>query len=74
MHISIDVGIKNLAFIIYDKELGIVEWKVAELCEKGQNASKLNMIEIGKKLFETLEQIHHPIDQIIIENQIGQMP
>ena len=72
MHISIDVGIKNLAFIIYDKEQGIVEWKVVELCEKGQNASKLNMIDIGKTLFESLEQIRHPIQQVIIENQIGQ--
>lgn len=72
MYLSIDVGIKNLAFIVYGKEEGIVEWKVAELCEKGQNASKLNMIDIGKTLFETLEQIHHPIQHIIIENQIGQ--
>ena len=70
MFLSIDVGIKNLAFVVYDKD--IIEWKVVELCEKGQNASKLNMIEIGKKLFEALEQLHHPIQQIIIENQIGQ--
>jgi hypothetical protein len=70
MYLSIDVGIKNLAFVVYDQD--ILEWKVVELCEKGQNASKLNMIEIGKKLFETLESIHHPIQQIIIENQIGQ--
>ena len=64
MYLSIDVGIKNLAYIVYDQD--IIEWKVVELCEKGQNASKLNMIEIGKKLFETLESIHHPIQQIII--------
>ena len=70
MYLSIDVGIKNLAYIVYDKD--IIEWKVVELCEKGQNASKLNMIEVGKKLFESLECIHHPIEQIIIENQIGQ--
>jgi hypothetical protein len=70
MIISIDVGIKNLAYVIYDKT--IVEWKVVELCDKTQNASKLNMIEVGKKLFEALESIHHPITEIVIENQIGQ--
>ena len=70
MFLSIDVGIKNLAFVVYDQD--ILEWKVVELCEKGQNASKLNMIEVGKKLFESLETIHHPIHHIIIENQIGQ--
>jgi len=70
MFLSIDVGIKNLAFVVYDKD--ILEWKVVELCEKGQNASKLNMIEVGKKLFETLETLHYPIQHIIIENQIGQ--
>jgi len=70
MFLSIDVGIKNLAYVVYDKD--ILEWKVVELCEKGQNASKLNMIEVGKKLFEALETLHHPIQHIIIENQIGQ--
>lgn len=70
MFISIDVGIKNLAYVIYDKE--IIEWKVVELCDKTQNASKLNMIEVGKKLFESLETIHYPLTEIIIENQIGQ--
>jgi ATP-dependent Zn protease len=70
MYLSIDVGIKNLAFIVYDKD--IIEWKVIELCDKSQNASKLNMIEVGKNLFDALETIHHPIETIIIENQIGQ--
>lgn len=70
MYLSIDVGIKNLAYVVYNDT--IVEWKVIELCDKTQNASKLNMIEIGKKLFETLETLTHPIEHIIIENQIGQ--
>lgn len=70
MYLSIDVGIKNLAYIVYDKD--IIEWKVIELCDKTQNASKLNMIDVGKKLFEALESIKHPIKEIIIENQIGQ--
>lgn len=70
MYLSIDVGIKNLAYLLYDTD--IVEWKVIELCDKTQNASKLNMIDVGKKLFDALETIKHPIDEIIIENQIGQ--
>jgi hypothetical protein len=70
MYISIDVGIKNLAYVIYDKD--IVDWKVVELCDKTQNASKLNMIDIGKKLYEALETITYPLTEIIIENQIGQ--
>jgi hypothetical protein len=70
MLISIDVGIKNLAYVIYDKD--ILEWKVIELCDKTQNASKLNMIEVGKKLYEALETIHYSFTEIIIENQIGQ--
>ena len=70
MYLSIDVGIKNLAYLLYDKE--IVEWKVIELCDKTQNASKLNMIEVGRKLFDALETIKYPVDHIIIENQIGQ--
>jgi len=70
MYVSIDVGIKNLAYVVYDKD--IVEWKVIELCDKTENASKLNMIEVGKKLYEALEQIHYPFTEIIIENQIGQ--
>jgi hypothetical protein len=70
MYLSIDVGIKNLAYILYDTD--IVDWKVIELCEKGQNASKMNMIDVGKKLFDLLESITVKIDIIIIENQIGQ--
>jgi len=70
MYLSIDVGIKNLAYLLYDKD--IVEWKVIELCEKGENASKLNMIDVGKKLFEALETIPKTVQHIIIENQIGQ--
>ena len=70
MYISIDVGIKNLAYVIYDTD--IVEWKVIELCDKTQNASKLNMIEVGKKLYEALNTIPYTLNEIIIENQIGQ--
>ena len=68
MYLSIDVGIKNLAYIIYDKT--IIEWGILELCET--NANKANMIDLGKKicvLFEKQFTIH--FDEVIIENQIG---
>ena len=67
MYISIDVGIKNLAYIVYDSN--IVEWKVIELCST--NASKANLIDVGRKLYEVLETINYDFDEVIIENQIG---
>jgi len=67
MYLSIDVGIKNLAYVVFDQE--IVEWKVVELCEG--NASTIDMIELGKHLYKALETIQ-PVDVILIENQIGQ--
>lgn len=71
MFISIDVGIKNLAYIIYDGK-NIVEWNVVELCDKKVNAGKVNMIDIGIGLHTALEKIDQNINTIIIENQIGQ--
>ena len=68
MYLSIDVGIKNLAYIIYDKT--IVEWGIIELCET--NANKANMIDLGKKIFVLFEkQFTMHFDEVIIENQIG---
>jgi hypothetical protein len=68
MYLSIDVGIKNLAYIIYDKT--IIEWGILELCET--NANKANMIDLGKKLFILCEkQFTMHFDEVIIENQIG---
>ena len=58
MYISIDVGIKNLAYIVYDDT--IIEWKVIELC--ATNASKANIIDIGTKLYEALEQINYDFE------------
>jgi len=68
MYLSIDVGIKNLAFIIYDKT--IIEWKVLELCDT--NANKVNMIDLGIKMFHLFEkEFQQNFDTVIIENQIG---
>jgi hypothetical protein len=70
MYLSIDVGIKNLAYIVYDGEK-VVDWKVVEICDPKMNANHLTMVDLGKGLFEALETIDK-IDLILIENQIGQ--
>ena len=68
MYLSIDVGIKNLAYIIYDKT--IIEWGIIELCET--NANKANMIDLGKKIFVLFEEkFKNHMNEVIIENQIG---
>jgi hypothetical protein len=70
MYLSIDVGIKNLAYIVYDKT--IIDWGIIELCET--NANKANMIDLGKKIFILFEEKFKPeihFDEVIIENQIG---
>ena len=71
MYLSIDVGIKNLAYIVYDGEK-VVDWKVVEICDPKLNANHLNMVDLGKGLFTALETIIDKIDLILIENQIGQ--
>lgn len=71
MYISIDVGIKNLAYIVYDGEK-VVDWKVVEICDPKMNANNMNMVDLGKGLFTALETITDKIDFILIENQIGQ--
>ena len=68
MYLSIDVGIKNLAYIVYDKT--IIERGILELCET--NANKANMIDLGKKIFILFEEkFKNHINEVIIENQIG---
>ena len=73
--LSIDVGIKNLGYIIYDaSENTIKDWNIIELCDKNTNACKADLIDIGKKMhekFPSVFDIYH-YDEIIIENQIGQ--
>jgi hypothetical protein len=43
---------------------------VVELCTT--NATKANLIDLGKKLYEALEDIKYDFTHVIIENQIGQ--
>lgn len=71
MYLSIDVGIKNLAFIIFDENNKIMDWNVVELCEKTTNSKKISLVDIGKKLYDALENIKLPIKTVLIENQIG---
>jgi Holliday junction resolvasome RuvABC endonuclease subunit len=73
MYLSIDVGIKNLAYVILDKENKIIEWNVVELCDKTTNSKKISLVEIATKLEESLDNIlsKYNIQTVIIENQIG---
>lgn len=70
MIISIDVGIKNLAYIIFNNN-EIVKWDVIELFN--QNSNKVTMIDIGLSLYEKFSEhlSEYLFDKIIIENQIG---
>ena len=68
IYLSIDVGIKNLAYIIYDNTKNeIIEWCIIELCN--DNSNKINMIDLGKNL--NSQFIHyldkHHFDKIIID-------
>jgi|SaaInlStandDraft_4_1057021.scaffolds.fasta_scaffold123008_2 hypothetical protein len=72
IYLSIDVGIKNLGYIIYDTDLSrIIKWDIIMLCET--NASKVDMITLGKTMNEKFKETFTPyqIDYVIIENQIG---
>ena len=74
IYLSIDVGIKNLAYIIYNSDTNIIiDWNIIELCNKEDNCSKINMIDLGKVLYNKFLDtfIQHKLDIIIIENQIG---
>ena len=58
--LSIDVGIRNLAYIIIkieDENHFILEWNVMELCDKDVNASKVNNIDLGVVMKNKLKDI-----------------
>ena len=78
LFLSIDVGIRNLAYIVLsvDDETEtstIIDWNIMEMCEKDENACKVDNVKIGirmkAKMSELLEKF--VFDKIIIENQIG---
>jgi len=73
IYVSIDVGIKNLAYIIYNTDTSsIIEWNVLELCKDKSNS--VNLIDLGITLCESFHDIFtkYSVDRVIIENQIGQ--
>ena len=76
--LSIDVGIRNLAYIILnidiDKDtITIIEWNNIELCNSNENASKVCNVLIGINMKNEFSSIleKYTFDKIIIENQIG---
>jgi len=72
IYLSIDIGIKNMGYLIYDTDLShIIKWDIIMLCET--NASKVDMITLGKTINTKFKEIFSPykIDYVIIENQIG---
>ena len=66
MYLSFDVGIRNLAFCLYDaSERQIREWGVIDL---GTNK---NLEDLTEALLEALTDRfeHHALEQVLIENQ-----
>jgi hypothetical protein len=72
IYLSIDIGIKNMGYLIYDTDLSrIIKWDIITLCET--NASKVDMITLGKTINTKFKEIFssYQIHSVIIENQIG---
>lgn len=79
LFLSIDVGIRNLAYVVISIEEGentssIVEWDIMELCETDENACKVDNVTIGMRMNEKMTKLLEKFlfDKIVIENQIGQ--
>lgn len=77
--LSIDVGIRNLAYIIIKIEdmnkHSILKWDVLELIETNEKVSNANNTKIGESLYLQFDEVlttQPTIDKILIENQIGQ--
>lgn len=79
LFLSIDVGIRNLAYIVLsiddeNKSSTIIEWNIMEMCEKDENACKVDNVKIGIRMKDKMSKLLEKFvfDKIIIENQIGQ--
>ena len=74
--LSFDVGMKNLAFILFDcndNNLNIINWDIINLVDAKIKCKDINLIDIGKninKLFHIYFK-EQDFDKILIENQIG---
>ena len=72
--LSIDVGIRNLAYIIIKiNNHEILKWDVLELINKDEKVSKVQNTFIGRSLCDKFDMIlpNYNINIILIENQIG---
>lgn len=76
--LSIDVGIRNLAYVVFNinehtKETSIIEWSIVELCAKSENACKVDNTKIGINMnYEMTKLVDKFVfDKVVIENQIG---
>ena len=52
--LSFDVGIKNLAYIIFDcdnNNITIDKWDIICLVDKNIKCSEINLIDLGKNMF-----------------------
>lgn len=79
LFLSIDVGIRNLAYVVIsideEKQVSaIIDWNIMELCEKDENACKIDNVRIGMRMREKMSKLMDKFvfDKIVIENQIGQ--
>lgn len=78
--ISIDVGIRNLAYVVVNTNAvnsecshEICQWETIELIEKGQKASTADNLIIGKNMIRIFDEklSDFKFDMVVIENQIG---
>ena len=75
--LSIDVGIRNLAFILFDFDLNnikIINWDIINLIDDNCKCKDINLIDLGiniNKLFKIYFKDLESNIKILIENQIG---
>ncbi len=79
--ISIDVGIRNLAYVIIDTSVNssistnhqLIQWETIELIDKNIKVSNADNLHIGHNMIRLFDEklSTYDFDKIVIENQIG---
>lgn len=79
--ISIDVGIRNLAYVIIDTSVNssistnhqLIQWETIELIDKDIKVSNADNLHIGNNMIRLFDEklSTYDFDKIVIENQIG---
>jgi hypothetical protein len=67
--VSIDVGIKNLAFCLIDEKLHIYDWKVVDI---STDCKKCNIEALADNIYKGLDthmENWKDVDHVLIENQ-----